>query len=179
MNQENDIKISILRQDIDDLQNQQQELIKTFDNKNIEIEQTLANYNAKITALQKEGQKLIDTLDNEREQLRGAYQSLTKLIENKQKDLNNLLINNNELNEVKDNIKETIKDKKTEEKPKRTRKVKEVTETSDGSLTPEQIKAIEDLSNKAETTKKVTLKNQIKTEDIPAYLHDEYNKLNK
>lgn len=179
MNQENDIKISILRQDIDDLQNQQQELIKTFDNKNIEIEQTLANYNAKISALQKEGQKIIDTLDNEREQLRGAYQSLTKLIENKQKDLDNLLINNNELNEVKDNIKETIKDKKTEEKPKRTRKVKEVTETSDGSLTPEQIKAIEDLSNRTEITKKETLKNQIKTEDIPAYLQDEYKKLNK
>ena len=179
MTKENEIKIEFLKKDIETLQNEQQNLVSEFELKNNEIEDNVAKFNAQMAKLQKDGQAIVDKLDNEREQIRGAYQSLTKLIENKQEELNKLLVDNNEIIEVKDNIKEDTKEEKLEEKPKRTRKVKEVTETSDGSLTPEQIKAIEDLSNKAETTKKVTLQNQIKTEDIPEYLQDEYKKLNK
>ena len=169
MKQEDEIRIKILKQSIEELQNEQQGLVTEFDSKNKEIEEVLANYNTKIEALQREGQQIIDKLDNEREQLRGSYQTLTKLIEGKEKELSSL---SNTLTEVK------VEDTKVKT-AKGTKKSKEekVEIKEEVTLTDEQIKAIENITNSSEF-KGQEIKNQDKKNgDIPDYLQEEYNKL--
>ena len=174
MNLENEIKVSILRQDIEELQNQQQELARIFETKNKAIEQAVANYNTKIEALQREGQQVVDKLDNEREQLRGSYLILAQTVKKKQEQLDTILATDTEAVESEPTIiKPAIL-----ETPKKTTS-KKSTKKIESSLTPEQIKAVEDLtSTKSESSKQEVQQNQIKNQsDIPEYLQDEYNKL--
>lgn len=175
MEQNSELMITILRKEIEDLQNQQQELISKFNEKNNEIESAIADYNAKITKLQRDGQELVDKLDNEREQLRGSYQTFKKLIADKQIKLDEYL-NENE-KEIKSKTIEEDSEKKSE-KAKRTKTTK-TSDKEETSLTKEQITEIEKLSNKSEAAKPVdeTSKNQSKQFDIPEYLQDEYKKL--
>lgn len=172
MEQNKEFMISLLRKEIEDLQNQQQELVSQFNLKNNEIESAVADYNAKITKLQRDGRELVDKLDNEREQLRGSYQTFKKLIADKQAQLDSYLGARVEAI----SLEGKSEDKKVE-KPKRQKNSKSGHKEEDNGLTPEQILEVEKLSNKSEAVNDSIQNNQSKQSDIPEYLQDEYKKL--